>query len=547
MTTPNKVRRLLSEANPVPDSLMVHDDAASEALFASITEKGRSVGRASRGSLAPQKRLRYHRAIPILAGAAVVAILVAVPVLLLPLSGDAPIGVEAAPVTADVSAPTLVPDVEPTVTPPPVSGPAPDDAPQSVEPVIESAIVSATNSATVSQPVGETNVTPLSDVDAEWVETRLTSPDPRIDEWFGYSVAVDGDRIVVGAPFRTGKVEYAGAVFVFESDGKGGWIDTKLTASDGSNGGQFGMSVAVDGDRIAVGAPFDVEGAQGGQGSVYVFDRGDDGHWLETKLTASDGGGGDVFGSSVAVDGDRVVVGAGGQNDDTGAVYVFESDDSGGWTGTKLIASDGAPRTYFGLMADRARGIPVAADDGRIAVGSRSSSADAKVYVYEPDGSGGWTETKLAEFGFGVDIEGDRIVVSDESAVHIFEPDGSGGWIETKVMISDRTAESPVLRMTQSYGLPVAAADGRVVFAAFPINTDSVSTAFGSVDPAEQSGPVFVFGPEGDNEWTQTNLNVSTHNPILGFVFAVAADGDRVVVGAPGANGAAYVYEHTTR
>jgi hypothetical protein len=303
------------------------------------------------------------------------------------------------------------------------------------------------------------------------------------------------------------------------------------------------MSVAVDGDRIAVGAPFDLDD----QGSVYVFDRDDNGQWLETKLTASDGGRGDVFGSSVAVDGDRVVVGAGGQNDDTGAVYVFESDDSRGWTGTKLIASDGAPRTYFGLMADRARGIPVAADDGRIAVGSRSSSADAKVYVYEPDGSGGWTETKLAEFGFGVDIEGDRIVVSDESAVHIFEPDGSGGWIETKVMISDRTAESPVLRMTQSYGLPVAAADGRVVFAAFPINTDSVSTAFGSVDPAEQSGPVFVFGPEGDNEWTQTNLNVSTHNPILGFVFAVAADGDRVVVGAPGANGAAYVYEHTTR
>jgi hypothetical protein len=246
------------------------------------------------------------------------------------------------------------------------------------------------------------------------------------------------------------------------------------------------------------------------------------------------------------VDGDRVVVGAGGSNDDTGAVYIFESDDNGGWTGTKLTASDGAPRTYFGLMANRARGIPVAAAGGRIAVGSRSLSGEAKVYVYEPDGSGGWTETKLAEFGFGVDIEGDRIVVSDESAVHVFEPDGSGGWIETQVMISDRTSESPVLRMTQSEGLPVAAANGRVVFAAFPVDTEFVSTASGSVDPAEQAGPVFVFGPEGGNEWTQTNLNVSTHNQVLGFVFAVAADGDRVVVGASGSKGAVYVYDHTT-
>jgi hypothetical protein len=480
-----------------------------------------------------------------------VAILVAVPVLLFPSSDDARIGIEPAPETAEVSAPTLVPDVEPTVTSPPVPDPEPDDAPRSVEPVIKPAIVSATVSATISEPVVETNVTPLSDVDAEWVETRLTSPDPRIDEMFGYSVAVDGDRIVVGAPFRGESVEYGGAVFVFESDGNGGWIDTKLTASDGSDGGGFGMSVAVDGDRIAVGAPFDMS-ADDDQGSVYVFDRDDNGQWLETKLTASDGGRSDFFGSSVAVDGDRVVVGAGGQNDDTGAVYVFESDDGGGWTGTKLTASDGAPLTYFGLMADRAQGMPVAADDGRIVVGSRSAFGESKVYLYEPDGSGGWTETKLAEFGFGVDIEGDRIVVSDESAVSIFEPDGSGGWIETEVMISYRTLESPVRRRVQSLGLPVAAANGRVVFAAFPADTDVVSTAAGSLsfDPTEQPGSVFVFGPDGGNEWTQTNLNVSTHSTIVGFVFAVAADGDRVVVGAPGArpgpNGAAYVYEHTT-
>jgi hypothetical protein len=311
------------------------------------------------------------------------------------------------------------------------------------------------------------------------------------------------------------------------------------------------MSVAVDGDRIVVGAPFDLDG----RGSVYVFDRSSDGTWAVTKLTASDGSGGDSetagdsFGSSVAVDGDRVVVGAGGHNDDTGAVYVFESDGVDGWTATKLTASDGAPRTYFGFEAERTRGMPVAADGGRIVVGSRSSFGETGVYVYEPDGAGGWVETKLAEFGLGVNIDGDRVVISDESAVHVFEPDGAGGWTETRVMISDRAPGDPILRMTQSLGLPVAAADGRIVFASFPIDTEFVSTVTGSVDPAEQMGPVYVFDPEGSDEWTETNLNVPTHNQIVGFVFAVAADGDRVVVGAlgitGGSQGAAYVYEHT--
>ena len=170
------------------------------------------------------------------------------------------------------------------------------------------------------------------------------------------------------------------------------------------------------------------------------------------------------------------------------------------------------------------------------------------MYVYEPDGAGGWTETKLADFGFGVDIDGDRIVISDESAVHVFEPDGNDGWTQTEVMISDRTQEDPVLRMTSSDS-PVAAADGAVVFASFPINTEFNSTVMGEVDPAEQKGPVYIFDPDGDNRWTETNLNVSSNNQIIGFVFTVAADGNRVVVGATGditagTAGSIYVYEH---
>ena len=140
-----------------------------------------------------------------------------------------------------------------------------------------------------------------------------------------------------------------------------------------------------------------------------------------------------------------------------------------------------------------------------------------------------------------MDIDGDRIVVSDESAVRVFEPDGDGGWTQTEVMISDRDPGDPVLRMTQSKYSPVAAANGRIAFASLPIDTEFDSTVTGSVDPAEQMGPVYIFDPNSDNEWAETILDVSSNNQILGFVFTVAADEDRVVVGA---TGMIYVSEH---
>jgi hypothetical protein len=437
------------------------------------------------------------------------------------------------------SGPTPSATVAPTADeePPPEA-----DAPVNVEPAIEAGAISTAVSATISGPVVEPAVVPVPGEYSPWVETRLAASDAVIGDWFGWSVAVDDDRIVVGAPFTNiGGDEYAGAVYVFEADGNGGWAETRLTASDSSDGGQFGMAVAIEGDRVVIGRPFDENPRWAG--SVYVFDRNSDGAWIETKLTAADGAGGDAFGSSVAVDGDRIVVGAGGVNGDTGSVYVFEPDGDGEWAGTKLAASDGQPRTFFGLMADGPRGMPVAADGGRIVVGSRSLSAESTVYVYEPDGAGGWIETRLAEFGFGVDIDGDRVVISDESAVHIFDPDGNGGWTQTEVMISDRAPGDRVLQMTQSTYSPVATANGRVVFASFPIDTEVIvePPSLRPMDPAERMGPVYIFDPDGDNEWAETILDVSSNNQIIGFVFAVAADGDRVVVGA---TGVIYVYEH---
>ena len=142
-------------------------------------------------------------------------------------------------------------------------------------------------------------------------EQKLTASDGAASDQFGISVAVSGATIVVGMPFDDigGNVNQ-GSAYVFKRQG-GSWVETqKLTASDGAVFDQFGFSVAVSGATIVVGARLDDIGGNFTQGSAYVFER-QGGSWVETqKLTASDGAAGDQFGASVAVSGATIVVGA---------------------------------------------------------------------------------------------------------------------------------------------------------------------------------------------------------------------------------------------
>ena len=132
---------------------------------------------------------------------------------------------------------------------------------------------------------------------------KLTASDGAANDYFGHSVAVDGDTAVVGT-FGDGP----GAAYVYTRQ-LGAWSRVaKLTASDGSTDHWFGYSVGVDGDTVVVGARLH----NSGEGAAYVFTKPPNG-WVTTstaaKLTPSDGAGSDYFGQSVAVEGDTVVVG----------------------------------------------------------------------------------------------------------------------------------------------------------------------------------------------------------------------------------------------
>ena len=214
-------------------------------------------------------------------------------------------------------------------------------------------------------------------VEGRWAnEEHLAASDARAGDLFGSSVAIAGPFLVIGAPRSAGVVEESGATYVFEPlDGR--WVETaKLFAGDGSPLDGFGYQVAVDGERIVVGAM-----RAANSGAAYIFTRRKGSGWvLEDKLTPRDARGIAAFGSSVAIDGTRVAVGA--LLDDStggaGATYVFDRLD-GSWVQTARLGACDARWRDFNGMAVATKGGKVVAG----AMGRDSSEEEAgSVYVW---------------------------------------------------------------------------------------------------------------------------------------------------------------------
>lgn len=162
---------------------------------------------------------------------------------------------------------------------------------------------------------------------------QLTASDATAGDNFGYSVAVNGDVAIVGAPwegfYENDTGYWPGAAYIFVRNGERWEERAKLTASDDATenefGPCFGWSVAISGDVAIIGSPFD-EDAGDFSGSAYVFVRNGDMWVQKKKLTANDAAAGDRFGWSVAVSGDVAIVGS-----------TSEGTDYGDWSGSAYI------------------------------------------------------------------------------------------------------------------------------------------------------------------------------------------------------------------
>ena len=269
-----------------------------------------------------------------------------------------------------------------------------------------------------------------------WTQQAKLSPaDTRAGDEFGVSVAIDHHTIVVGSHNHDDGAPDAGAAFVFVRNGTVWTQQAELLAADPSATAWFGLSVAVHGNRIAVGATND-DAMAIDAGAIYIFQRTGTAWSQQAKLLASDGAPGETFGFSVAIQGGRVVVGAnnfGGVVGAMGAAYVFDWDGSS-WVGTQKLTSQDAPGTgFYGF------GVSVALSDDTIVVGANGDDEmgnnSGATYIFERAASTWNQQRKIVsplpavggEFGVTVAVDGDYAVVGANSAKLELTPDRAPG------------------------------------------------------------------------------------------------------------------------
>jgi len=398
---------------------------------------------------------------------------------------------------------------------------------------------------------------------ADLSEQILTASDASGSAYlFGGSLALSEDTLVVGAVLHDGMGQAAGAAYVFRAQRPPGglveWIEAvRLHASDAEVGDNFGASVAIDRDTLVVGASG--EGDPGYfSGAAYVLERNAGGPeaWGEVrKLEASDAAQLDRFGVSVAISGDTIVVGAQFDEDagpSSGSAYVFERDAGGpdNWGEVeKLVASDAIEGHHFGCC--------VAISGDTIVVGAYGDehfgffSGAAYVYERNAGGPGNWGEAKkllapdgvnFDQFGSALSIDGDEIAVgmfSDDDPFHksgsgyVFERDlgGSDSWgLRKKIGASDAGERD-------WFGRAIAIRDGRVVSGALSANTAVLV-----------SGSSYLFERDagGASNWGEAAKLVSSDAEEGDhFGVAVAVDHASIVIGADTAE-AVYVYRDPT-
>jgi hypothetical protein len=320
---------------------------------------------------------------------------------------------------------------------------------------------------------------------------ELTPSDGYVGDGFGQSVAIDGNTIVVGSFDKA---------YVFVSS-TGTWQNMTETAqlTDGVTGDGFGGAVAISRNTIVVGAPAAEINGNAEQGAAYVFVEPPTG-WATTsafnaQLTASDGTYQCVFGISVGIGGDSIVIGAPFHQDQTGPgeAYVFSKPAIGWTTATQtaiLTRSPQGPYDEFGLS--------VAISNGTVVVGAQQAVSEnnlqgvADVFVEPRTGWADSTQTVelespvyfylLQHFGGSVAVHGSSVAVGDFSPLNII-------FLFTKPASGWQSASQPQAGLSAArglsfFGFSVAVTDD-IVVAGAPLQ---------SVDRHPDQGAAFVFG-----------------------------------------------------
>lgn len=368
---------------------------------------------------------------------------------------------------------------------------------------------------------------------------RLTASDAAADDWFGHSVSISGDTLLVGADGCDGPAGLdQGAAYVFVRQGRTWLQEAKLGAADPGRFDRFGVSVAIDRHTAVVGANW-ADGPGGdNQGAAYVFVR-EGTNWVQqAKLTAADGAAYDNFGTSVAISGDTVVIGAYGNDgpagDNQGAAYVFVRQGTIWLPHTKLTAPEAAAGDQFGVSVSISGNI--------LAVGANrddfSLIDQGSTYTFVGGGTSWVCDTRHApsdpesgdRYGTSVAISAEILVGGAEGYDGTAGADvgsapmsarRSGHWfLMPRLMAADAEAGD-------EFGISVAVSGDIVVVGAHKKDVWTTPDA----------GAAYVFVRLGDNWAQETRLIAPVRDANDFFGYSVSVSGNVVAVGAHGHTG----------
>ncbi len=432
-------------------------------------------------------------------------------------------------------------------------------------------------------------------------QAYLKASNTGVDDWFGHSVAVSGDTVVVGAPLEDSNASgvngnqaddsggNSGAAYVFFRSG-GVWSQQAyLKASNSGVSDWFGVSVAVSGDTVVVGARYEASNATGvngnqmnnsapESGAAYVFVRSG-GVWSQQAyLKASNTAPSDYFGGIVAVSGDTVVVGATGEDSNasgvnsdqtnnsapnSGAAYVFVRsggvwsqqaylkasntgvDDNFGWAvaicgDTVVVGALGEDSNASGVNGDQT---------------NNSATNSGAAYVFVRSG-GVWSQQAYLKasntgandwFSWSVAVSGDTVVVgalaedsnatgvngnqannsaSGSGAAYVFVR--SGGVWSQQAYLKASNAESD-----DGFGQSVSVSGDKVVISAWRESSNATGVNGNQADNSLlRAGAAYVF-VRASGIWSQqAYLKASNSGFADRFGWSVSVSGDTVVVGA---------------
>jgi len=383
------------------------------------------------------------------------------------------------------------------------------------------------------------------------------------NSFMGWSVDVDGNTAVVGAP-RQWTENGRGTAYIYVQTG-GNWVleQQLISPDDGAGDDRFGYRVSISGDTLLISARFDGD-LGSSSGSAYVFTRSAGTWTFQKKLNASDGQASDQFGISVRVTDDWAFVSVSSNSYDVdsdlieeagvGSVYVFQHSGETWSETTQLRASDPHENQNFGVdMAISGETLVVGArNDNEVAQGAGAG------YVFTRSGNSWVQQAKLTSsdgiatdsLGSSVSISGDTVVLGAPNGCVPGSPFNScqnkdlnagnkayvfvreaGFWTEQAKLTSSTGDIGDFFGMSTNFGDAV------------------IIGADGDDDKGLDAGAAYLF-TRSNGVWTESaKFYASDWQSKEWFGAHVAMDGDTVLVTAPiafqydGRPGSAYVFD----